>query len=232
LILDGQAPRFLQIPEYPTNASLVQLARDIQFTNQTEALVQERLVFAGVHAAFLRSFLRGQSATARRAYVANELVCVSGELLDMTIGALEDSRAPLTLRVNSLIRGQFQLLGNQMVGTAPLGIERTFLAAQAVEKRTAPFEIASPLLLERTLTITLPAEFKPKLESLPARNTETEFLRCQTSVEALSSGWRLSSSVYEPSGRRPAEQYGPYCAAVRQALETLRPTLVGERIQP
>jgi len=232
LILDKDAPRFIRIPQYPTNASVVQVARDIQFTNQTEALVNERLLFAGVHAAFLRSFLRGQSATARRAYVANELVCASGELLDVTIGALEDAQAPLTLRISSIIRGQFQVLGNQIVGTPPLGIERTFLGAQPIEKRTAPFEVAAPLLMERQLTITLPAEFKPKLELLPARTSETEFVKCRTSVEAIAAGWRLSSSLYEPSGRRPAQEYSPYCAALRQAVETLKPSLVGEKIQP
>jgi hypothetical protein len=232
LVLAKDTPTFVRIPAYPTNSSIITMAREIEFTNATEALVTENLAFEGLHAAFLRSYLRGQSASARRAYVARELAGSSSELLELSVGHMEDPTAPLTFRFKSLVRGQFQVVGNQIVGTPPLGMERAFLEPQPVEKRTTPFEVGEPMRLERTLTIKLPLEFKPKTELIPDRRAESPFVNCRTSVEALSSGWRVTSSLYEPAGLRPAAQYAEFCSSLREALDALKPRLAGERIQP
>lgn len=230
LILEKDAPRFIQVPPYPTNANVIRLTRSIQFTNQLEALVNETVKFEGVHAAFMRAYLRGQSAGARRAYVAREMVSPSAELLDLAIGALDDARSPLVIRLSSLVRGQFEILGNQLAGSPMLGMERAFFEPQPVEQRRAPFETSAPLTLERTVNIALPPGFKPAPEASSERALENRFVSSRTRLEILPTGWRLDSRLFEPAQRGSAEEYAGYRVALRDAVDSLRPRLVAERL--
>jgi tetratricopeptide (TPR) repeat protein len=229
LVLEKDAPRFVRIPEYPTNASVVRLTRTIQFTNQFETVVAEILEFEGLHAAFLREFLRGRSSSARRAYVVSELVSTGGELLDLKVEGLDDASAPLRFQVSSLVHGQFELLGAQLAGAPAFGIERTFFNVQPAEKRRAPYETSSPLRLERSVSITLPPGFSPAPGSGGDRKVENRFVTSHTTLQTLARGWQLNSTLFESARRGPAEEYAAYRAAVRDAGDSLRPRLIAER---
>jgi len=229
LILEKDAPRFVRVPPYPTNASVVRLTRNIQFTNKFETLVTEVLEFEGVHAAYLRSFLRGSSPSARRSYVAAELISPAAELLELKLEALDSSTAPLTFRLTSLVHGQFELLGAQLAGAPAFGIERSFFNTQPAEKRRAPYETSTPLRLERNVNITLPPGFAPASSPDRDLNVENRFITSRTTLQSVPNGWQLNSTIFEPARRGPAEEYEAYRAALRQAGDSLRPRLVAER---
>ena len=156
----------------------------------------------------------------------------SAEVLNLVIDAVDQPSAPLTFRISSVIRGQFEQLGNRLAGTPGLGLERTIFDIQPMERRHAPFEISAPVRLERTITIVLPTGFRTSARPVPERNVQNEFIRSSTIVEALASGWRVNSMLYEPAQRRPAGDYNRYRAALREAASSFQPRLVAERLGP
>jgi tetratricopeptide (TPR) repeat protein len=225
LILDAVKPYFQKIPAYPTNASIIVLTRTIEITNQTDALVTETLKFNGIHAGWFREYFRSLPADSRRAYVVNQFVGVLGELRDFKIEGMDDPHSPLIIKFTYLARKQFQIFGNEIVGSPPLNFERSFLLDQIVEKRTTPFEISIPLTIEGSITIQVPASFKSKPADA-AQNIQNQFVACRFSAVTNDAGWRLDYHIYEPANRFAPEQYPAHNLAMQQAVNALGLNLV------
>lgn len=232
LVLDSANPRFVHIAAYPTNASHIRTTRAVALTNQTDAVVQETVTLTGVHAGFLREYLRNQLPDRRRAYVSGAFIGSGSQLTDVGFDGLELPQAPLAIHLTYLARGQFQSLQNQIVGSPPLGFERTFLVNETIEKRVTPFEVAVPLTIEGDVTISVAPKFKPRpLREAPAR-TENGFVNCAASIATDEKGWRVNYRLFEPARRFPAAEYAEHCRAVQQAVELLKPRLVGDQTKP
>ena len=232
LILDRREPRFVRISDYPSNASVIRVLREVQLTNRTDALVRETLAFQGVHAAYLREYLRNQRPTERRAYVAAQLVGQAGELEDLSFDGLDRPALDLEVKFSYRVRGEFHALENQIVGSVPIGVERAYLLSEPIPKRATPFEVSVPLTIEGTVTVNSPAGFRPKPMPKPAPDAENRFVRCQMAVDASASGWRLRYHLHENAGRSAAESYTEYCRAMQQTADLLKPRLVCERVRP
>jgi hypothetical protein len=124
-----------------------------------------------------------------------------------------------------LARKQFQIFGNEIVGSPPLNFERSFLLDQIVEKRTTPFEISIPLTIEGSITIQVPANFKSKPADA-AQNIQNQFVTCRFSAATNDVGWRLDYHIYEPANRFAPEQYPAHNLAMQQAVNALGLNLV------
>jgi tetratricopeptide (TPR) repeat protein len=225
LILDTSRPRFEKIPPYPTNASLIILTRLVEITNQTDALVWERLEFRGVHAGWFREYFRTLPVGSRREYVANQFAGTSGELRDFQVEGIDEDHAPMIVYFKYLAHGQFQLVENEIAGNPPLNFERAFLLDQVVEKRTTPFEVSIPLIVNGSITVRIPANFRSKT-AVAAQAFENPFVSCRISSATDDTGWRLDYRVYEPANRYAPEQYPAHNAAMQEAVNTLGPRLV------
>jgi hypothetical protein len=174
LVLDPRNPRFVRIPEYPTDASSIHVTRSIELTNSNDALVHEELVFHGVIGGYMRQYLHNQPPGTRRAYIAAEFVGNFGELQNMAVTGLDQPEAACDLTLTYLIRGEFQGVEKQIVGNLPVGFERTFLLHQPTEKRVSPFEVAFPLLIDAAVTLSLPSNLKAKPPSEPRQSAERQ----------------------------------------------------------
>lgn len=225
LILDPAKPCFQGIPAYPTNASVVVLTRSIDITNQTGALVTETMKLNGIHAGLFREYFRNVTADSRRDYVAKQIVGALGELKDFKIEGIDEPNAPLVVNFTYLARRQFQIMENEIAGSPPLNLERSFLLDQIVEKRTTPFQIPIPLTIEASVTIHVPARFKSEPAGL-AQNIQNQFVSCRFSAITNGTGWRLDYHIYEPANRFSPEQYPAYNLAMQQVVNTLGPNLV------
>ena len=232
LILDAKNPHFVRLPEYPTNASTIRATRSVDLTNQTDALVREKLVFNGAHAGYVREYLRNQLPEGRRSYVASFLSDTIGQLLELTFDGLDQPQLPLAMQFTYLARGQFHVLDGQIVGQPPAGFERAFLIHEAVEKRSSPFEVTTPLTIEGSVTVNLPAGFKPRAPGEPESKTGNAFVNSDAETHAAQHGWQLNYRLFEPAGRFAALEYASYCRAMQQAVETVQPRLVGEPARP
>jgi hypothetical protein len=225
LILDPVKPFFQIIPGYPTNASVVVLTRSIEITNQTGALVTETMQFNGIHAGLFREYFRRVTADSRREAVAKQFVGDFGELKNFEIEGIDEPHSPLVIKLTYLARRQFQILENEIAGSPPLNLERSFLLDQTVEKRTTPFQIPIPLTIEGSVTIHVPASFKSEPVGL-AQNIQNQFVSCRFSAITNGTGWRLDYHIYEPANRFASEQYPAYNLAMQQVVNTLGPNLV------
>ena len=231
LLLDPENPRFLRIPEYPTNSSSIHVTRSIQLTNSTDALVHEDLAFNGVIGGYIRQYLRNQPASTRRAYIAAEFVGSFGELLDMAVNGLDQPESPCDLTLTYLVRGQFQGLEKQIVGNLPVGFERTFLLHQPSEKRTSPFEVAAPLLIDAAVAMSLPSNLKAKPPVDARQSAESRFVNCNVVTETSEHGWNVSYHLAESAGRFPAGDFSSHCRALQQAVDLLRPRLIATAVE-
>ena len=227
LILDGEKSHFEEIPAYPANGTVIKLSRVIQITNRTDAVVHETVELNGVHAGWYREYYRDLPPASRRTYAASQFAGASSELTDFKIKGLDDPHAPLSFELEYLVRGQFHSMGKEISGSVPLNFERSLLPNQIVEKRTLPFEISIPLTIEASMEVHAPLHCKARALTTPVRSIQSQFVDCQFSSSASDSGWRLNYSLYEPSGRFPAERYSEHNRAMQQALEALAPQLVG-----
>ena len=232
LVLDSANPRFVQIPEYPANASLIRVTRSVELTNSTDALVREDVSFDGIVGGYMRQYLRNQPVGSRRAYIAAEFVGNFGELLNMAVTGLEQPESACDLSLTYLVRGQFQGLEKQIVGNLPLGFERTFLLIQPSEKRVSPFEVAAPLLIDAAVSLNLPSNFRAKPPAEARQSAENRFVNCDVATETSDHGWQVSYHLRESAGRFPADDYLSHCRALQEAVDILRPHLVAIAMDP
>ena len=226
LILDGAHPRFERIPDYPANASVINLNRSVQLTNHTDALIRETVTFRGLHAGLYRSYFHAIPAASRRSYVVNLFVGVSDQLQEFSIDGLDDPRAPLVVAMTYLARAQFHSFEKEISGNAPSYFERSILLDQTVEKRTTPFEIAIPLTLEGADDVRGPSLFIATAPSNPAAKLENQFVAGQLTSTADATGCHLRYHLYEPAGRFAPEQYPSHNQAMQQAVDMLAARIV------
>jgi hypothetical protein len=228
--LDERNPRFVRIPDYPTNASLIQIERTIEFTNRSDALVSETLKFEGVHGAYLRNLLAGESSVARRSYIAR-FTSGSGEILNLEINGIEQPELPLELKVTYLLRSQFHWAQKQLSGSLPAGCENVYFAEEPVEKRLMPFEIAIPLTVETSVTVTPPDGYKARISGGSPQGMTDSFVTCESKSETRGNNLHFTARLFRPAGRFPASDYARHSAAVRDAVQQLEPRIVCERIK-
>jgi hypothetical protein len=231
LVLDTTQTRFVRIPNYPTNASVIHAKRSIELTNQTDALVREEIIFNGIHAGYLREYLRNLLPESRRAYFAGQFIGNAGLLSDLSFEGLEQPHLPLTVKMSYVMRGQFHSLGSQIVGNLPVTVERTFLIQEPVAKRLTPFEVSIPLTIKGSVTVNIPSRFKARPLVQPSVSRENPYVSCSVDSALVGNGWQLNYQISGLTGRRPAAEYDDHCRAMQAAVDSLKPQLIGEQVR-
>jgi len=117
-------------------------------------------------------------------------------------------------------------------GNLPVGFERTFLLNQPSEKRTSPFEVAAPLLIDAAVAMSLPSNLKAKPPAEARQSTESRFVNCNVVTETSDHGWHVSYHLAESAGRFPPGDYSSHCRALQQAVDLLRPRLIATAEEP
>jgi tetratricopeptide (TPR) repeat protein len=232
LVLDPVNPRIVTIVSYPTNASLIRIVRDLQVTNQSDLMLSEEVIIEGLHAAWFRDYFRQLLPDSRRSYLASQFVPAGGDLLSHGIEGIDDLQLPLRITFKSLVRGQVQRNDRQLTCAPPLGVERSFLEVQSTPKRLAPFETDSPLRIATKISLRAPANLRPRQDSAPDQHQTGPFLDCHSTLRSDAQGWTVTCDFYRPAGRHPADRYQDFASAAREAMQMLKPQLVGEATAP
>ncbi len=231
-LLDEGRSRFVRIPDYPADASIIRSTRTVQLTNQTDALVKETLTLDGAHGAWLRDALRQQTAASQRSYLAGLLKGRGADLLKLEVENLEQSQAPLILNLNYALRSQFQIAGRELVGRPPACFEQIYLATEAVEKRLSPFQVTIPLVMESAVSIQAPNGFRARPATAAVPQWDGRFARGQVDMSAGKNGWQITGRLQQPAGRFAAGDYAAFCAALDHVSGDFSPRLTFERIAP
>ncbi|NBV24731.1 MAG: DUF3857 domain-containing protein [Proteobacteria bacterium] len=224
-VLDESQPRFIPVPEYPRDASVIRTERLVSVTNRTDAVIKETLTFTGAQALLMRQSLRGQSPAVRRTMMAGWLGSQLGETLQLEEENLMQNDASFLLHLTYRVTGLFQESGGELVGQLPSVVEKAYLTPQLVDKRQTPFQLKVPLVMEGVVRISVPAGYRLRALPTPVENLENRFLSCRLTSELDKQGLRINYRLQRPVGRYAAADYAGYCQALAQASVLLGPKL-------
>jgi tetratricopeptide (TPR) repeat protein len=221
LILDAANPRFVVIPDYPAGCNVFNSRREVRITNGTDVAVHEVLSLKGCGGSQLRAFFKGLQPEARRNFVELQLNRQSGAVTSFELENLEDTQAPLVLDMDYILKRQFHLTGNQLVGKLPDVWEQVYAAAEPVELRTTPFELSFPIEVESTILLAIPQGCRePALEDF-RQNVQTAFATGRSEARKEGAGLQIDYRLQRRAGKFTAAEYGPYQDDMVKALGPL-----------
>jgi hypothetical protein len=175
LILDEEKPRFVMIPRYSEVATILEIQRDARLLNDGDLAVEETLKFTGVHAGYLRGFLKAIAPAARGGAFQRQMGLADAELAGLEVDSLEIPGAPLRIRYGYTFKKQFHRTENGLSGVLRAAIERAYLVPDQVENRSTPFELLVPLSVKSRISIKVPEGFTTDRLPNPLLEIEPRF---------------------------------------------------------
>ncbi|HTA30484.1 MAG TPA: transglutaminase-like domain-containing protein, partial [Candidatus Cybelea sp.] len=225
LVLDPAQARFVAIPDYPAGCTKLRLQRDVRITNGTDVVVHEVLSLKGCNGSALRSYFKSLQPVGRRQFVEGQLNRKSGELTGFQLQNLEDTQAPLTFEMDYIMKRQFHLAGNQLVGKLPDVWEQVYASAEPIDPRITPFELRYPIDVESTITLATPDGYRaPALQDF-RQNVPMSFASSRCEAQKNGSGLKIDYKLQRRSGQFAPAEYGPYCDNMVKALGPLEQTV-------
>jgi tetratricopeptide (TPR) repeat protein len=229
LVLDKGNPRFVQVPSYGKDSSLITSKRKVSLDDQSQLRVAETLVFKGLHASSLRSVLRFQTLEQRRAYIQEHFSGLQASLDAFSIHNLEQLEQPLRLQLDYTLQNQFHVLAKEIAGSLPAFFERSYIQADKMEERVSPFEIQIPLQFISTVEMISPPEYRWKPLAQNISKVESPFLAFEGKLSTTENGFKLESKTELKPGRYQAGQYPKFYDSANHAIALLTPKVVFER---
>lgn len=226
LILDARNPRFVAIPHYPDNASSLSVEQHVHLVDQTDLAVEESLTLAGVHAAYMRDYLLQTPAASRRTVLQSIMEMGDADLTDLQIDSLNSPAEPLRLRFTYSIKKQFHHSGNQLRGVLRAGFARSYLSANPVDNRTAPFEIKIPMTVDIQEFIDNPPGFKAGPPESSESKLDARFATGQGSAQVEDKRVILHFHCRLNPGKFEAPEYAAYRQTMSQALSAVEREVV------
>ena len=213
LILDREKPRMATIPDYPADASLVTLKREISCPNETDIEVHESVTLAGYSARSVRNSLLGIEPAQRKSTLQRTIVreIPGANLIESKIDGLEDPQSPLHMDLQYTLQGRFKSAAGGLSAPLPAIWERMYLAVEPVEKRTSPFRLWIPTQIESTTILTPPTGWLPVAGS--ARPIENAFDRATSSARLDGARLIIDIHIARRAGQFPANQYRAFMDA-------------------
>lgn len=225
LILDAANPRFVAIPDYPEGSSTLNSRREVRITNGTDVAVHEVLNLTGCNGSALRAYFKELQPAARRNFVDIQLARQSGEVAGLKLQNLDDTGCPLVLELDYVLKRQFHLAGNQLVGKLPDVWEQLYASADPVERRTTPFELSFPIDVESTITLAAPEGYQePALEDF-RHNVQMAYATSQSVAQKEGPDLKIDYRLKRRAGKFAAAEYGPYRDNMAKALAPLEQTV-------
>jgi hypothetical protein len=226
LILDARDPRFVAIPEYPDNASVISVEQHLHIINQADLAVDESLTLTGVHAAYMRDYLMQLPESSRRTTLQNMMGMSDADLTDFKISSLNAPAKPLQLHFAYVLKKQFHRSGNQLRGMMQAGFVRSYLAARPVDNRLTPFEITIPLSIAAKIFIDVPDGFKAEQPTNADLNLDARFASGQSDARMQDGQLILDFKCRQMTGKFKAADYAAYRQAMSQSLSALEREVV------
>src|SRR3984957_8822403 len=225
LILDAAQPRFVAIPEYVAGSSSIHSRREVHVTNGPDVVVHEVLSLKGCNGSALRAYFKELQPSARRRFVDSQVSRQSGETTGFELRNLEDTQAPLVLELDYILKRQFHLTGNQLVGKLPDVWEQLYASADPVDNRTTPFELSFPIEVESIIALATPDGYRaPALEDFH-QNVPMNFASSQSQAQKDGQGLKIDYRLQRRSGQFKPAEYGPYRDNMVKALNPLEQTV-------
>ncbi|HGY89802.1 MAG TPA: DUF3857 domain-containing protein, partial [Planctomycetes bacterium] len=229
LVLDPEAPRLLQIPAHGDTENLIELDRDVICEADGTLKVSEVLRAHANLGGFLRRWLLGMAGGERAQAVASWLQQMDPRIAfeRVAIESLEDTGAPIALRLAYGISRGLEELDGRRVGKAPAPLERCYLVPPVSTCRRAPVEIAMPYLVKSRSRIR-PSDSDTTLEapSLTDASGEDRFTRWSSQARSAEGGLEITGEIATLRGRHPAERYEEFRASTLAAVESLQVRIV------
>ncbi|MDB6066806.1 MAG: hypothetical protein JWR26_3014 [Pedosphaera sp.] len=225
LILDAANPRFVTIPDYPAGSSTLNLRREVRITNGSDVVVHEVVSLKGCTGSALRTYFKEVQPSTRRNFIDQQLSRHSGEVTGFILKNLDDTQSPLVLELDYVLKGQFHLAGNQLVGKLPDVWEQLYASAEPVDHRVTPFELNYPMDVESNITLAIPEGFRePALEEFQ-QNLQQPFATSQSEAQMEKPGLKIDYRLQRRAGKFEAAEYGSYRENMVKALGPLEQTV-------
>jgi hypothetical protein len=139
---------------------------------------------------------------------------------------LDDTQAPLILELDYVIKRQFQLTGNLLVGKLPDMWEQFYASAEPVEHRVTPFELKFPINMESTITLLTPPGYRqPAVENF-RQKVQTAFATSESEAQIEGSGLKIDYRLQRRAGKFAASDYATCQESMAKALGALEQTVV------
>jgi len=225
LILDAANPRFVTIPAYPNGSSTLDLRREERITNDTDVVVHETLSLKGYNGSALRAYFKDMQPPGRRNYIDIQLNRRSGEVTSFNLHNLEDTQAPLVIELDYVLKNQFHLAGNQLVGKLPDIWEHIYTSAEPVEHRITPFELSIPLDVESTIALATPEGYREPALKVFRENVKMAFAMSQSEAKKEGTGLKIDYHLQRRAGKFEAAEYDSFHENMVKALNPLEQTV-------
>lgn len=231
LLLDGEQPRFVTVPEIPREPCQVRLQRTAKLDGDLELAVEETLAVDGHYAASLRHAFKNIPSPQRTATLEAQWNAEGTpvRLSSLELDHLDDEASPLVVRTKYKLKNRPHLVGNSLAVRLPSPWEQMYLNTQHLGQRYTPFAVRLPLGLDCTTVFQLPPGYQASgLQQLNS-SKQTPFLNWTTEANQQQDKVRLHLHVDQPAGKYPAESYAQYENAQQQVMGTLEQTIVVQK---
>jgi tetratricopeptide (TPR) repeat protein len=226
LLLDDAEPRLVAIPDYAPASNSVVSTSSINIVNDSDASVHENVKLQGFSAAFFRGILRHADPASRQSMLQEQMSASAPalEVQELSFDNLDEPRQPLIIRVAYLVKGKFRRVGDQLIGQLPAVWERMFLGTEAVENRVTPFLVTFPLMVQSSVALALPPDYKA--DPIPAADIRQEFATCTATAQQEPDALKIDCSIQERTGHFAPSQYASYHDTLSRTLGAIEPNVV------
>ncbi|HWW00901.1 MAG TPA: transglutaminase domain-containing protein [Candidatus Acidoferrum sp.] len=231
LILDRDNPRFATIPGPTEDVCGIELERRLRVVDQESVVGEETVTARGIHAAYLRNFLRQIPPPSRRMVFQQQTGLADVELTDFKAEPLATPREPLVIQYAYTLKKQFHRSKGHLSGVVRAALERTYLAPGPVDNRLTPFEIRIPLRLKSTVSVEIPQGFAAELPADLTPQLDSRFAACTNSWWLEGGSLKARFECRQPEGEFKSSDYTAFRETMAHALSLLEKELVFNAIQ-
>ncbi len=210
LIVDPENPRLVQLPDYPRDASRVDIERSMSLSQEGLLAVEETVSLSGFVAAWARANL-AHVPEAEAPIVLGQMLAIPAfqHISSVSLGNFADREKPLTISYAYELSRQFISIGDVIAGRLPGTWESIYLRQPPEEaRRWAPIWQRQPILVESTITVDLPSNFALASDSrLLSHEMSSEFCTYSIQPQIDQQTLRIQSTFTAPHGMFPATAY-------------------------
>lgn len=226
LILEPGNVRFKRIPDNCIEDSLIRVKREYRLKDKA-LFVKEVLELNGIHAAFMRGFLKRKRLKDRQAWgqATVHSYFPSGKLEDLSITDLNDNNKPLRIVLNyAVLRKIHTLKEGLMVNTGGIW-ESYYLLSEPVKDRQTGFEVEYPFRFVSQNIFHIPEGTVLKEISGSQASSRSDFGSYEVTFQQKEKRAEFRVAVDVKKGIFDKNQYPSYCQFGQEILKTASPNL-------
>jgi hypothetical protein len=226
LLLEPGNVRFQRIPDSRIEDSLILVRREYRLKKST-LFVKETLELRGVHAAFMRNFLKQKSLDDQQAWgqATIQSYLPSGKLENLSTMDLNHNNKPLKIVLNySTPRKIHTLKHGFMVNTGGIW-EPYYLLSEPVKNRQTGFEVKYPFRFVSQNIFYIPKGTALNEISGSQSSFKSDFGSCDVTFQQTEKCAEFRVAVDAKKGIFSKNQYQSYYQFGQEILKTVSPSL-------